>query len=86
MTVSTNPSVADLVAAVHGPVLLPTDAGFAEEVAVWNVANPHRPWSPSAPPAPPTSPPRSAGPGDTGSRSPSRPPATARSAPPSTAS
>ncbi|WP_327011141.1 FAD-binding oxidoreductase [Dactylosporangium sp. NBC_01737] len=43
MTVSTNPSVADLVAAVHGPVLLPTDAGFAEEVAVWNVANPHRP-------------------------------------------
>ncbi|MEV4508484.1 FAD-binding oxidoreductase [Dactylosporangium sp. NPDC049525] len=44
MTVSTTPSAAaELVTAVHGPVLLPTDDGFAEEIAVWNVANPHRP-------------------------------------------
>lgn len=48
MTASTTPAldadgVADLATAVQGPVLLPTDEAFAEETAVWNVANPHRP-------------------------------------------
>ncbi|MGI5184971.1 FAD-binding oxidoreductase [Dactylosporangium sp. CA-152071] len=43
MTASTDLSFADLAAAVDGPVLLPSDDGFAEEIFAWNVANPHRP-------------------------------------------
>jgi FAD/FMN-containing dehydrogenase len=36
-------TLADLIATVNGPVLLPDDPGFAEEIFAWNVAVTHSP-------------------------------------------
>ncbi|MEV5411386.1 FAD-binding oxidoreductase [Thermopolyspora sp. NPDC052614] len=43
MPALTYDAVAELAARVAGPVLMPADPGFAEEIAAWNVATVHRP-------------------------------------------